>query len=241
MKLVDFESAVASRIQDTANTLATADRDTFILQAVKQRYSKDRPRELVTDVAGNGTSLLSLPAGPGNPSEPFEDGFSQIRALEFPIGDIPPVYIDDEDWQLYRTPTGLKILLGSITPGNSDLVRVTWTCRHTAPTSQADSTIPDADFEAVCDYAGSLCCAAMAAKYAQTRDPSISADAVNYRSKSQEYLGLAKELRRRYDEQVGITDSASGDSGSNVTAALASGDMELLQGSGVERSTHRRR
>jgi hypothetical protein len=239
MKLADFETAVASRIQDTANTLSTADRDVFILQAVKQRYSKDRPRELASDVAGNGTSLLSLPTGPS--AEPFEDGFSQIRALEFPIGGIPPTILENDTWLLYRTPAGLKIQLSSVTPGNSDNVRVTWTCRHTAPTVSVDSTIPDADFEAVCDYAGALCCEAMAAKYAQTRDPSISADAVNYRSKSQEYLGLAKALRKRYDDQVGIQDSGSGANGSGVPGALAIGDMELQQGSGVDRITHRRR
>jgi hypothetical protein len=95
----------------------------------------------------------------------------------------------------------------------------------------------------VCDYAAALCCQALAAKYAQTSDSSISADAVNYRTKSQEYLSLAKELRKRYDEQVGIQGSDSGSSAnaSGVAAALSIGDMELRQGSGVDRLTHRRR
>jgi hypothetical protein len=120
-------------------------------------------------------------------------------------------------------------------------VRVTWTCRHTAPTVSVDSTIPDADFEAVCDYAGALCCEALAARYAQTNDSTIQADAVNYRTKSQEYLGIAKALRKRYDEQVGIQEGGTGPGGGTVPGALAVGDMELKQGSGVERLTHRRR
>lgn len=241
MKLTDFETAVASRIQDTANTLTVADRDAFILQAVKQRYSKDRARELASDVAGSGTALLNLPQGPGTPAETFEDGFSEVRAIEFPIGDVPPTYLDNNEWTLYRTPTGLKIMIAGLQPSNTDTLRITWTVRHTAPTSQVDSTIPDADFEAVCDYAAKLCCEAMAAKYAQTRDPSISADAVNYRSKSQEYLGLAKALEKRYYAQVGIDDGNTGAADSGVTGAIAMGDMELLQGSGVERLTHKKR
>jgi hypothetical protein len=240
MKLAAFESAVASRIQDTANTLSTADRDVFISQAVLQRYSKDRPRELATDVAGAASALLALPVGPN--SEPFEDGFSEIRSLEFPIGDFPPTYLENDTWLLYRTPTGLKIQLSSITPAATDNVRVTWTCRHTAPTSSVDSTIPDADFEAVCDYAGALCCEAMAGKYAQTRDPSISADAVNYRSKSQEYLGLANAMRKRYASHVDIPDAGAGKGGgSGVAGAIAVGDMELDLQAGIQRLTHRRR
>jgi hypothetical protein len=61
MNLTDFENAVATRIQDSANVLTAADRDDAINQAVKQRYSKDRPNQIVTDVTADGTSFLPLP------------------------------------------------------------------------------------------------------------------------------------------------------------------------------------
>jgi hypothetical protein len=243
MTLVDFETALAPRIQDNANKLVTADRDVFILQAVKQRYSKDRPREMVTDITGvnPASAILALPTGPSTPPETFEDGFSIIRCIEFPVGNLPPIFLEGEDWLLYRTPAGVKIALTSMVPQTSDTLRVTWTCRHTAPTASVDSTIPDADSEAVCDYAAALCCEALAARYAQTSDSTIGADAVNYRTKSQEYLAMAKALRKRYDDHIGIEESGSGASGGSPTAgAIAIGDMNLTQGSGVDRLTHRR-
>src|SRR5579884_217934 len=242
----DFQNGVATRIQDAAAILAQADRDALITQAVQQRYSKDRPRVLVTDVAGNGSNLLALPTDSeqaGTPVGVFEDGFSQVRAIEFPIGELPPTYIEDPDWMMYRAPAGLKILLLLMIAQQSDTLRLTWTCRHSAggPSSAnpvISTTVPDADFEAVCDLAAALCFEALAAFYAQTRDPSIGADAVNYRTKSQEYLSLAKPLRKRYDDHVGVVDGDSGTSASG--AAIAIGGMYEVMGSGIDRLTHRR-
>jgi hypothetical protein len=240
--LGDFENGVASRIQDAASKLALADRDNMISQAVRQRYSHDRPRELVTDVAATGASTLTLPTGPSTPPEQFEDGFSVIRTLEYPLGILPPSYIESDSWLMYRQPTGLVILLsGSTIPGNGELVRVTWTVRHipgTSGQSAVNTTIPDADFEAVCDLASALCCEQLAAIYAQTRDPSISADAVNYRTKSQEYIGLAKALRQRYFDHIGIEEGQS--AGGPAGGVIAIGSMHEDMGSGVSRLTHRR-
>ena len=78
----------------------------------------------------------------------------------------------------------------------------------------------------------------LAAKYAQTRDPSIGADAVNYRTKSQEYLGLGKALRKRYDDHVGIEDGSAG--AGAAAAQIAIGGTFELMGVGIDRLTHRR-
>src|SRR5260370_1269489 len=153
MNLTDFETGVLSRIQDSANKTSLADRDDAITQAVK-RYSKDRPREMVTDLVGANNALLALPTGPGTPPETFEDGFSIVRCIEFPVGNLPPTFLEGEDWLLYRTPAGLKIALTSMVPQAADTLRVTWTVRHIPGTSGGSpvaTTVPDADFEAVCD------------------------------------------------------------------------------------------
>jgi hypothetical protein len=244
MNFADYETGVASRIQDSANKLSQADRDDAITQAVK-RYSKDRPRELVTDIPGAdpASSLLGLPAGPSDPAEQFEDGFSIIRAIEFPVGDMPPTYLEGEDWLLYRTPAGLKIALTDMVPQASDILRVTWTVRHNPGTSgqgAVATTVPDSDFEAVCDLAASFCCDKLAAAFARTNDSTIQADTVNYRTKSQEYAALGKQFKNRYDDHIGIEDGGAGTSGSPAAGAMAIGDMNLTKGSGVDRLTHRR-
>jgi len=238
----DFETGVTSRIQSTGGKLSQADQDDAITQAVK-RYSKDRPRELVTDLVGAGSAYLTLPTGPSNPPEQFEDGFSIVRAIEFPVGNLPPTYLDGEDWLLYRTPTGLKIALTTLVPQAADTLRVTWTLRHNPGTSGQEAvatTVPDADFEAVCDLAASFCCDKLSAVYARTNDSTITADAVNYRTKAQEYASIAKQFKKRYDDHIGIEDSGTGAGGSPTAGAISIGDMNLTQGSGVDRLTHRR-
>jgi hypothetical protein len=234
MKLVDFTDRVAIILQDAVKKLADADRSALTLQAICQRYSKDRPREIVTDVAGKGTSDLALPQDAGGAL--FEEGFSLIRQLEFPIGQVPPATIEESDWQWYRTPDGLKIRLLGETPGANEKVRVTWTARHAAD----GSTVPANDFEAVCDLASALCFEALAAAYAQTGDNSMGADVVNYRTKGQEYLALAKAARKRYLDYMGIEDGATGASGGNNGPALAMGDMDNMMEWGGDRMTHRR-
>jgi hypothetical protein len=219
----DLQARVRILLQDAVTKLATADRDKLIEQAIQERYSKDRARELVADVAGNGTSDLTLPAT-------HEDGFSVIRQIEYPIGNVPPTLIESADWQLYRTPTGLKLRLLANTPAATENIRLTYTGRHLA-----DGTTV-LDFEAVCEYAAALGFEALAAIYAQTGDSTLGADAVNYRSKSQEYRDLAKAHRKRYFDYMGIEESAGG--AAQTGAALVMGEMDNQLGAGVDRLTH---
>jgi hypothetical protein len=220
-------------LRDGAAKLPSGDRDALLQQAILQRYSKDRPRELVSDQTGNGTSLLAMPQTTSNPPEVFEDGFSVLLRIEFPIGIIPPSLILEEDFQQYRSPSGLQVMLLGTTPSVSDQVRIGWTARHKSD----GSTVPDVDFEAVCDWAASLCYEALAGIYAQTGDPTIMADSVNYRTKSQEYTGLAKAAAKRYFNHMGIS---ADDKNPEVEAAIATGSLHEVLGVGLDRLTHRK-
>src|SRR4051812_18809822 len=123
-KIADFEKRVASIVQDTDAMINGSDVDDMIVKAITDRYSSDRPREVVGDVAADGTADLPLPAtsAPGN--EPFEDGFSEVRQLEYPIGNVPETILLDSDWKMYRSPTGLKVRLFVTKPPAAALVRV---------------------------------------------------------------------------------------------------------------------
>lgn len=225
-----FQTQRDVALRDAAGKLPSGDRDALLVQAIVQRYSADRPREIASDQAGNGTALLDLPV---SGSDAFEEGFSAIRLIEFPTGNVPPSFLLDEEWQMYRTPSGLKIMLLETTPAASDMLRLTWTARH----PNDGSTVADPDFEAVCDYAAALCYEALAAIYTQTSDPTLAADSVNYRTKGQEYLSLAKEARRRYFQHMGIDPS---DTSTGTGPAIASGNLYETQGSGLDRLTHPR-
>jgi len=216
--------------RDAAGKVPSGDRDTAVTNAI-QRYSKDRPRELATDLSGNGTSFIALPS---SGSDIFEEAFSAIRSIEFPLGSVPPNFLLEEDWQLYRDPSTLKIMLLSATPAASDTLRVTWTTRH----KNDGSTVPDPDFEAVCDYAAALCYEALAGTYVQTGDATIMADSVNYRTKNQEAMSMAKAAKKRYFNHLGIPED---DKGVEVGPAIATGSIHEALGVGLDRMTHPKR
>jgi len=212
--------------RDAAGKLLSGDRDALLQQAILQ-YSKDRSRELATDVSGNGTSFIAVPSSGG---DVFDETFSTIRSIEFPLGSIPPNLVPEEDWRLYRTPSALQIMLLSTAPSATDTVRITWTAKHKSD----GSTVPDYDFEAVCDLAAAFCYDALAGIYTQTGDATIMADSVNYRTKNQEFQSLAKQARQRYYSHLGIDPTAAAQTG----PALATGSMHETMGWGGDRLTH---
>jgi hypothetical protein len=201
------------------------------VQRALTRYSQDRPLEVVSDVTSDGTQQLDLPTDDDAVFDPLA---SLLRSIEWPVGQIPPEYVDDNDFRLYRTPDGYKIMLTADSPNAADNLRVIWTAQHATD----GSTVPDCDFNALVDLSAALAAEQLATIYAQTSDPTMSADVVNYRSKSQEYQGLAKMLRKRYYNHLGVDESATGDA--EQRPALAVGQQYLEMQSGVDRLIHQR-
>ena len=225
----EFQDQVEAVIQDQAGKLSDIDRDRFIRKAITQRYSEDRPIITVVDAVSDGTQLLALP-------DPYEEGFSFVKSIEYPIGQIPPKLIEDDSWQEYRDPTGLKLMLSLLNPTSGEKLRLTFTSRHNSD----GKTVPDVDFYALCDYAASLCLETLAALYAQTGDPTVQADVVNYRTKSSEYLTLAKAARARYYTYMGVDEGTASKGGSDHPGSIAMGDLNETMSWGGDRMTHGR-
>lgn len=239
--LQPFIDAVAPMISDDQNWV-TSGISRFAAQAIGERYSVDKPLEVVSDMPGNGTSFLPLPTIALNEDgttifgkyvPKFEPRFSTIRSIEYPIGDTPGDYGDPRDYALYNTPTGFQLQLIACTPSANEKVRLVWTARH----DLQGSTIEHTDFYAICDFIAALALEAMAAKAINFGDSTINADVVNYRSKSQEYLTMAKQKRRAYFNHMGIDET---DMGVEIGPAIALGDMKNVMGSGVDRLIHSR-
>jgi hypothetical protein len=226
----DFVAAMPAVVQDGAARVSGTLQQ-FVIQTITERYSKDAPLYVVSDIPGTGTNLIGTPTVPEGQPGVFEPGFSIIDSIEYPIEQVPPQLVLDSDIRLYRTPSGYQIMLSFDTPGTNEVLRTTWTSRH----SSDGSTVPDKDFYAVVDYASSLALEALAATYVQTGDNTLQADIVNYRTKSQEYLTLAKAIRKRYFVHMGVTEDAAGD---EQAPAFAIGNQYLEQNSGVDRLVH---
>lgn len=227
----DFVAAIPDVLSDDAGRV-TASLAAFAARAIVERYSVDAPLEAVSDVQGNGTNYLDLPVITQAPILLFEPNFSVIRRIEYPIGQQPPQLLLDSDFRVYRTPSGYQILINFDTPGPDQSMRVTWTARHLSD----GSTVPDKDFFAVVDFAASLAAEKLASFYVGTGDTTIAADVVDYRSKSSEMLSVAKALRKRYYNHMGIEEGVSG--AADVGPAFAIGNQFLEQNSGVDRLVH---
>ena len=192
--IAELQQLVAGHLQDTAGKLPSGDLTAAIEEALVGRYSKDRPLVVVEDLTGDGATYeWDLAAVSG-----WQNGFSQVVRIEYPQGERVPTYLEGDEWMIYESPTG-RFLRFTFVPANSKTARVHFTAWHAVDAS----SLPDADFYAVGALAAALAARRLAAIYAQTGDSSIGADTVNYRTKSQEYLALARRLEQDYENLLG--------------------------------------
>lgn len=194
-----FKDKVSEIVQDDAGILTVIERDNFIQEAVKI-YSRHRPLEVVKDIAGDGT--FDYPVSTDLPA--WVKGFSMIKSIEYPADQREPVYVDEGNYLIYEKETGQFIRFLSDRPASTEKIRVSHTALHVL--SEVRNTIPAIDEDAVSNLAASLCSGALASYYAQTSDSTIGADAVNYRTKSQEYDARAKSQKKLYMDHLGIKD-----------------------------------
>lgn len=225
--LTDYQSKINATVQDDAGHLTTTERDLFLQEAVR-RYSKDRPQVKTTDITGAGSFNITLPTD-------WLRDFSSVVSIWYPYKstDQTPLYLERSAWIIVETPTAQVLRLLEDTPSTSETLRLTYTVPHTL--SATANTIPDADFDAVCDLGSAFYCRALAAKYAQTSDATIGADAVNYRTKSQEYSALAKALAAAYDSHIGKKE------GDTTRAASVTQEWDVDFSTGDDRIVHRRK
>lgn len=220
--LTDFQELVDDLVRDGAGDIATADRDEAIARAVI-RYSTDRPKLKVEDVAAAGGHYLDLPGA-------FDGDFSQLREVETPPDEVPPAVLESSAWSIYSTPAGTKILFESSLAAGAD-VRLRYTIPHTLDATT--DTIPDKDREAVCAWAAALLLTQLAAKYSGDSQPTISADSVDHQDKGRDYAARAKELRQRYLDHLGIDPKRTVPAGAVV-------DLDQDNSLGGDRLTHSR-
>lgn len=198
---MNLTEVIQSKVKDDSGKLVESDYTSAVTEAIK-RYSKHRPRLVVEDLAGNATHDLLMPAG-------WCDGHSSIISIEYPIGEVPEILLDSLDWSFYLIPAGLRLRLMELAPAIGETVRVTYSALHD------ESTVPEVDEEAIANLAASLCLRQLATAYGQTGDSTIQADAVNYRSKTDEFRRLADSFETLYKNHLGLKDNDT------VPAAMA--------------------
>lgn len=171
---------------------------TAFLREAASRYSGDRPGLAVADLTADGTDYLDLPTG-------WADAFSRIETVE----------VDGE--AITAGSAGLYLSPGA-DPGDPPVLQVRWAegyapaagstvrVRYTVPrvfgATAGDTTIPDAHYYGVVALGASFGADAVAAKFAATHAPLVSADVADYRSKAEEWAGVARRLRDRAERHL---------------------------------------
>ena len=199
MALSDHRDAVVALVRDDADAISDDERDDAIARAVA-RYSVHRPRRVTEDVVVGAGSVVPIAAGAYDPD------VHQLLSVEYPVGELPPVYLGAGSVVTRQTPAGVELvaLHGSIPVGAT--ARVT----HIAPhdVSATADTVPARDREAVAAWAAALLLDELAARGAGMTDSTIAADAVDYGGAADRYRRLARAHRDRYYELLGLDRAA---------------------------------
>ena len=196
---------LASQSVDTTK-LPTQAQQAAVQQAVEE-YSRDRPDTTTADVTGTGARYYAITT---TLFAAWSEGFSQIKAIEYPAitiasGDTPQ-YLEPDDWRSDYRAAGVRYLyLPRHTPAATEKMRVTYTVPYSWSGTASATTTPAADFYAICNLSAAIACEILAVGYSPSSEAaSLMADAVNHRSKAQEYASRAKEFRELYARNMGF-------------------------------------
>lgn len=170
-------------------TASTDVRDKSILSAIAE-YNRRIPN-LQTDL------VTTITTGTYPAPSPWAVG-SRFVALEYPIDNSPPTYYSPKYFRLYHKETGLFY---KVDPNPSGSFRLTYTAPHVL-NGMLDGydTVPSSHEGIVGRLAAAYAALAMAAYYAQTVASNI--DSVNYRTKEQEWRGVADALMKKINDEL---------------------------------------
>ena len=211
MALADHRDAVDALVRDDADAVSADQRDDAIARAVA-RYSVHRPRRVTEDVVLGAGGVAPIASGAYDPD------VHQIVSVEYPIGRVPPRYVDAEGVVTRQTPTDVELAVASGYAPVGATVRVTRTAPHDV--SATADTVPARDREAVAAWGAALLLDELAARAAGTTDSTLGADAVDYDGQTDRYRRLARAHRDRYYELLGLdraAESRPGAAGAQVS------------------------
>src|SRR5574342_685856 len=93
----------------------------------------------------------------------------------------------------------------SITPSTTDVFKINYTKTHTVSDEAVDNNTVLAKHQDAFEHlAAAFVAYAISAKYANTQDPTIDADAVDYGSKSAQWREVADAEMKLYEDHVGL-------------------------------------
>lgn len=216
----DVRDEVNSQLKDNNTFLRPADIDVSIKIALRH-LNHDNPLRRVVDIDGDATQSYGIEASPVG----FVRGFSDLKKVETPAGQIPPVFkLKGDDWIVYEDPdkTGatIRLLFLTITPTATEDIRITLTVPSTIP------DLNDTGFNALVYKSISLGLSALANRFSQTTDSTIAADTVDRLGLSNNAIFLSQDFDKKYKLMAGLTEQTK------AAQAIGEADIPLFHGEG---------
>lgn len=174
--------------------LSEADRKLLIKDVIKV-YSKKRPLIQLQAYTGTSDNWYALPTA-------WEDGFSSICEIEYPVENSPQDLIPEKDYYISLMSEGKKIRFNRNNPGSSNTFWVKFLIRYTFD-SLGISDIPESDQTAIAYLVMAIWCDAFATHFASKSDPSLAeAEAISYTSRVEEYTTKAGNWNTKYKNEL---------------------------------------
>lgn len=220
----DARKAIQDQIQDDAQFETPDEVNRFVASALRH-LNRDDPLVKVADITGDDTKTYDLaPIG-------FTKGLSKITNVEFPAGEDPPInLVEDDDWREYEDPSKsagqrIRLLFKTVTPTTTEKIRVTFQSPYTLDdTVPANSDLDETAFGALVHKATALLLRSLSNRFAQTTDPTIAADAVDYAGRASLFAFNAAEHERMYKEMTGLSGDVP------ASQAMAESDIKFASG-----------
>lgn len=187
-------------------------------------YSKDRPREKISVITGDGSNRYALPTD-------WQDDFSVVKYIEYPAGDNAdqdPSILDQDEVLIWEDDTGKKFQFRFTTLEVGDTAWIKYTLPHTL--TDSENSIPETDFSAVVYLTTALSALTAAGRLLKNR--SQSKELVSFRTVVDEYKAYAQEMLKYYYKGLGINPER----GSPPTLRIF--DIDVQASSGVAWLTH---
>lgn len=176
----------------------------LIAEQARQHFARDRPRDLIADITGNGTPTYTLSAT----VTAWKNKFSRIKKIEYPVGESPPVYLTNDAFMVYRSSNTVEQLkLKSTSPTAAQTLRINYTAPHTFAESSTGgdsgtSTIEDEDKMIFSLLIGHYAALALAADFLKASRSSLGQDTIDFSQKYEDMLGLSDKLLKRYADML---------------------------------------
>lgn len=176
--------------------LTTAERENACKKAA-QEYSRIRPNPLLQAYTGVGgdAPYYDLPTS-------WDQGFSVILEIEYPINRVPKEIIRQRYWSIDLRPTGRQLRFGTVNPATGETFWVKYTGSHSFDSS-GNSFIDDTDLYGLSYLATSIMCQMLATFYAEKADPNLpNAEIVEYKDRVDEYTKKARDWKKKYHSEI---------------------------------------